>query len=380
MNLDKPLKIIHLDDGREWRGGQHQVALLAEGLATRGIAQLVLCPPGSPLGERLRKGGVEILEVDYQGEMDRKGARAIADASREFAADIIHAHTAHAHAIGLRALQIAKKSSEGEPPVFLVTRRVDFEIGRNFFSRRKYRHPDVNYIAISEGVCSVLCKGGVAAGRIDVVHSGVPPIPADMRRPRGDVRSAFKIGKDDIAIVNVGALTDHKGQRYLIEAFASVAMRFPNARLWILGDGELRETLESQVTEIGLADRIQMPGFVPDARALLSGFDLYVSSSHLEGLGTSIIDAMLAGLPVVAAAAGGVTDIVLPGSTGRLAPPRNAEALAAEMIAQLEAPEVPRQAIIDEARRFAEVNFSADSMVEGTLRVYRKLISQPRSE
>lgn len=379
MNLDKLPKIIHLDDGREWRGGQHQVALLAEGLAARGIDQLVLCPPGSPLAERLRKSGVEVSDLDYQGEMDRKGALAIADASNEFDADIIHAHTAHAHAIGLRALQRMKKLSGGEPPAFLVTRRVDFEIGRNFFSRRKYRHPDVNYIAISEGVCAVLCAGGVRAERIEVVHSGVPPIPADMRRPRSEVRSAFKIGEDEIALVNVGALTDHKGQRYLIDAFASVGERFSNARLWILGDGELRETLESQVTELGLADRVHMPGFVPDARALLSGFDLYVSSSHLEGLGTSIIDAMLAGVPVVAAAAGGVTDIVLPGLTGRLVPPRNAEALAVGIIAQLESPEIPREAIIDEARRFAEVNFSDDAMVEGTLGVYRKLMARPRS-
>ncbi len=379
MNPDKSLKIIHVDDGREWRGGQHQVALLAEGLAARGIAQLVLCPPESPLGVRLRKSGVDVSDIAFKGEMDREGARSIADVSQRFDADIIHAHTAHAHATGLRALKRVKKMSQGAPPVFLVTRRVDFEVGRNFFSRRKYKHADVNYIAISEGVCSVLCAGGVPADRIDIVHSGVPPISADKRRPRSEVRSAFKVGEDEIAIVNVGALTDHKGQRYLIDAFASVVNRLPNAGLWILGDGELRETLESQVAELGLADRIRMPGFVPDARALLTGFDLYVSSSHMEGLGTSIIDAMLAGLPVVAAAAGGVPDIVVPGSTGRLVPPRSPEALAAEIFAQLESPEIPRRAMIEEARRFVAVNFSDNAMVEGTLRVYRKLIARLRT-
>jgi glycosyltransferase involved in cell wall biosynthesis len=79
---------------------------------------------------------------------------------------------------------------------------------------------------------------------------------------------------------------------------------------------------ERRIAELGLAGRVVLHGHVEGAREKLAGFDLDVSSSHLEGLGTSILDAMLAGLPVVAAAAGGVADVVLDGQTGRLVAPR----------------------------------------------------------
>jgi glycosyltransferase involved in cell wall biosynthesis len=107
----------------------------------------------------------------------------------------------------------------------------------------------------------------------------------------------------------------------------------------------------------------------------LAGFDLYVSSSHLEGLGTAILDAMLAGLPVAAAAVGGVTDVVIDGETGRLAPARDPAALAEAVIAALEDPEGSRR-MADNARRRVAERFSAAAMAEGTLAVYRKLLSQ----
>ena len=186
----------------------------------------------------------------------------------------------------------------------------------------------------------------------------------------------MRVATGAVAIVNVGALTDHKGQRWLIEAFAAVAASLPAARLWILGEGELRADLERQASELKLSARVLMPGFVPDARYLLSAFDVYVSSSHLEGLGTSILDAMLSGVPVVAASTGGVTDIVQNGVTGRLVPAREASALAEAIVAEIECPEHIREAMTQAARHSAEVNFSAERMVEGTLAVYRKMLAE----
>ena len=116
-------------------------------------------------------------------------------------------------------------------------------------------------------------------------------------------------------------------------------------------------------------------GHVEEARIKLSGFDLFVSSSHLEGLGTAIPDAMLAGLPVVAAAAGGVPEVVIDGKTGRLVPPRDAGALAEAIVGALRDPEGSRR-MRDAARVWVGSEFSAQSMAEGTLAVYRKVLAQ----
>ncbi|MBI1784216.1 glycosyltransferase, partial [Candidatus Sumerlaeota bacterium] len=314
--------VLHLDDGRQWRGGQHQVFLLAQGLARRGIAQEVMVRPEAPLAAKLREAGIATAPLHFRGEWDWSAPRSLAIYAAERGMNILHAHTAHMHALGLRAHRRLRSSGGGGKIHLLSTRRVDFPVGRGFFSRRKYTDPMQYFIAISSAIRDVLRQGGVEAGRITLVHSGVPPIPAEAWS-RERVRDEFRIGKDEIAILNIGALTDHKGQRWLIEAAPLIAREFPSARIHIFGEGELRGELESLCASLRITDRVIFHGHIPEARIKLAGFDLYVSSSHLEGLGTSVLDAMLAGLPVAACRAGGITDVIEDESTGILCAPKD---------------------------------------------------------
>lgn len=359
-------RIVHIDDGRSWRGGQHQVFLLTTELASRCVEQKLVTPPGSPLGIRARSLGIDVIDFEFGGEMDLFGPRRLASLLAPFAPNIIHAHTSHAHALALRA---GKRLGAR----VVSTRRVDFAIGKNVFSRRKYKAAGQHFIAISEAVRRVLLDGGVAPARIDVVHSGVPAIAPDEIIPRDEVRKSLGIAPDEIAIVNIGALTDHKGQRWLVGAAPRVFERLPRARIHIVGEGELREPLENQIRELRLEQRAIVHGWVEDVRRKLTGFDLFVSSSHLEGLGTVILDAMLARLPVVAAAAGGVTDVVIDGETGRLVPIKNAEALADAIVDAVLDP-AKSQVMAANAFTRAERNFSARAMAEGTLAIYRKIL------
>lgn len=360
-------RVIHLDDGRSWRGGQHQVFLLAGELAARGVAQRLVTPPGAPLGDRARLLGIDVVEFEFGSELDWFGPRRLAERLAPFAPNIVHAHTGHAHALALR---VGRRLGAR----VVSTRRVDFAIGRNYFSRRKYRAAGQHFIAISEAVRRVLIDGGVDPARIDVVRSGVPEVPAAEIIARDEVRRSLGIGPEEIAIVNIGALTDHKGQRWLVEAAPAVCDRLPRARIHIIGEGELRGALQAQVRALGLEGRVIVHGWVEDVRRKLGGFDLFVSSSHLEGLGTVILDAMLARLPVVATAAGGVTDVVLDGETGRLVPVKNAPALAEAIVAAIEDPAGSRH-MADHALARTEQAFSARAMAAGTLEVYRKVLA-----
>lgn len=362
-------RVFHLDDGHLWRGGQHQVWLLLNELAGMGIPQCLIAREGCPLTVRARQIGIDVRTLNFRGELDLIGPHKVAAMARSFGANIIHAHTGHAHAFGRRVIRRLKGQAQ-----LLTTRRVDFPVSNNFFSARKYTDANQHFIAISKGVRQVLIDGGVAPDRIDVVNSGVPGLAADEQWTREDVRQSLGIGAEETAILNIGALTDHKGQRWLIEAAPDILARHPNARIHILGEGELKAALSEQIRQLGLEGRIVLHGYVEDARLKLSGFDLFVSSSHLEGLGTVNLDAMLAGLPVVAAAAGGVPEIVLDGQTGRLVPSRNGRALAEAINETLDDPQ-HNQPMIEAAKRHVEENFSAASMAEGTLAIYHKILA-----
>ena len=108
----------------------------------------------------------------------------------------------------------------------------------------------------------------------------------------------------------------HKGQRHLIDAAAIVLRDVPDARVVILGEGELRGSLEHQVKALHLEKHVLLPGFRDDVLALLKGFDVFVMCSETEGLGTSILDAMACGKPVVGTNTGGIPEVVEDGVTG----------------------------------------------------------------
>ena len=157
---------------------------------------------------------------------------------------------------------------------------------------------------------------------------------------------------------NVAALTGHKDHATLVEAMALLRPRCPEARLVIAGEGELRPALEALVRERGLGDRVVFAGFRHDLDRLLPAFSVFCLSSRLEGLGTSLLDAMAFGLPVVATAAGGIPEAVEDGVTGRVAPPRDPAALA-EALADVLGDEERRRAYGAAGRRRFLERFTA---------------------
>jgi len=175
---------------------------------------------------------------------------------------------------------------------------------------------------------------------------------------------------------NVAALVDHKDHATLLDAAARVVARLPRVHFVILGEGELRPQLERQVARLGLGERVHLAGFRDDVDRLLPGFDLFCLSSHMEGLGTSVLDAMCFGRPIVATSAGGIPDAVADGVSGRLVPPRDPEALAQALLRLLESPEDARRLGAGARARY-EAGVSVDRMVERTLAVLEEASGAP---
>jgi glycosyltransferase involved in cell wall biosynthesis len=158
-----------------------------------------------------------------------------------------------------------------------------------------------------------------------------------------------------------------------------VLARFPQARLLLAGDGELRVSLEAETLRLGIANSVQFLGYRHDVPDLLQAADLFVMPSYMEGLGTTLIDAMFARAPIVAAAAGGIPEVVGRGSDGEepvalMVPPRDSAGLAAA-ISQALADLPALRGIVDRAELRAQQRFTARQMVEGTLAVYREVLA-----
>jgi glycosyltransferase involved in cell wall biosynthesis len=192
-----------------------------------------------------------------------------------------------------------------------------------------------------------------------------------------NVHEAFWLPHGAPVVGNVAALVAHKGQRHLIEAIPLVIREVPDARLVILGEGELRPQLEHQVKHLRLEKHVVLPGFRADVLSLIKGFDLFVMSSETEGLGTSLLDAMAAGKACIGTRVGGIPEVIDDGRTGLLVPPHDAAALAGAIVKLLKDSAL-RTRMADAGLERVGTQFSVEKMVDGTLAAYGRTKDEGR--
>ncbi len=329
------MRILHVDTGREMRGGQWQALYLAEGLAGRGH-ECVLLARGR-LYEAARTRGLKVQAL----------SRATFWLAREWSeADLVHVHDARAHTLA---------AFTATAP-FIVSRRVAFPPRTGLLSRWKYGRAE-HFIAVSDCVRAKLERAGIPAGKISVVYDGVPlsgqasgcpPSLEQARQPlphgRGsaDVSESRPSGSGPGApgrIVAPATSDPRKGSALLREAAA-------------LGNFEV------QFSESLAADLRNAAAFV------------YIT--HEEGLGSAALLAMAAGVPVVASRAGGLPEVVVDGETGVLV--ENTPAAIAAAVRRV----TGDRTMGERGRRRVIERFSADAMIENTLAVYHRVLACSR--
>lgn len=284
--------------------------------------------------------------------------------------DVVHAHDSHGLAIAATALSFG---AAAPAPQLIASRRVDFHLNRNSFSRWKHRHV-AQFIAASQAIADMLYTDGIARDRISVVHDGIDVDRIGRIAPTS-VHQEFWLPHGVPVLVNIGALVDHKGQRYLLDALPLAMRRIPDLHLVILGEGELRRPLEQQVQRLHLERAVRMPGFRSDVLALARSADLFVMSSVTEGLGSTVLDAMAMGLAVVGTRAGGIPEAVVDGETGLLVPVADPPALADAIVSLMNDP-ARRARFGDAGRQRVARHFTVDHLVERTFAVYQEVVSR----
>lgn len=365
------LRVLHVDSERPWRGGERQVLELMRRQRRRGDDPHLAAPGDSALFARARAESFPVHAVAMRGTWDVLAVAALARLHRALRPDIVHWHAARAHALGTLAASIAPVRAR------ILSRRVDFPVRRSLGSRILYARPIDAIAAISEGVRDALIRSGVDAARIRVIPSGIDLAPFDEPFDRAAIRGRLGLAETDVLALQVAALAPHKSQTTLLQAMARIRSRHPNLRVWIAGEGPLRTSLAHEHATLELGESVRFLGFREDVTDLLRAADLFVISSYLEGLGTSILDAMAAGLPVVATRVGGIPEAVVDGETGVLVPPSDPQALGEALSALAGDPE-RRARLGVEGRRRAR-GFSADRTEERTRSLYAEVLARSKT-
>ena len=353
-NFSPPLRVLHLDSGREWRGGQRQVYLLARGQREQGHEPLVVAAPNAPLIRRLRSTGIAAAEVRMRGDWDLAAAARVRAVVRTWNADVVHAHDAHSHAIALAAL-IGRRSLP-----LIVTRRVVFvPHGRLKYGRRVSR-----FIAISGAVRDALITGRVETSRIELVYDGVPrPVVTRQR----DWRAECRWPSDSVVCGIVGAMSAEKG----VAMLAEIRQCLPESsrkriRLVLLGGQQ------TGTRSIGGLPAF-CAGFVDEIYEAMAGLDILLHPSSAEGLGTSVIDAVALGVPPVAFCVGGLPEVIEHQRCGLLVPAGDITAFAAAIDRLVQDESLRRCLGAAGPQRAAE--FSVERMVRGTHGVYDSVLA-----
>lgn len=352
-----PLRVVHVASGREWRGGQRQVLLLAKGLAAiPGVYTSVVTGNGTILAERLAAAGVTVQSVTWSMGLD---PRVVATLLGELApGTIVHAHDSHAHTLADAAIRLRKAH-------MVVTRRVDFPIRDASRWQRVERA-----IALSTPVRDRLLAVGVPSERITTVPPAVdltaldplPPWPAAV--PMRPPTTRF--------VACVAALTPEKGIDVLLDAAARLHATHPDVQWMVLGDGPQHGALIAKRKLLDLDEVVTFTGHVEHPEAVVAQAQVLVQPSRSEGFGSSVLDALALGVPVVASDTGGLPESLAAGG-GILVAPGDPAALARGVASILDDPGLHERLSGD--GRVAAEGFDVATMVSRTLDVYRSLVT-----
>lgn len=359
---------LHIETSQRWHGGANQVLHLVLGLRATGHRAVLVAHPEGELLRRMLEGD-DVIPMAPHHHVDLEASWNLSRLLKRWQPQVVHAHDPHAVAMAATALSI---SAPQPKPMLVAWHRTATHIAHDSFSRWTYSQVD-GFIAHSLVVRDHLVSDGVPRETITVVNDGTD-IERIVRLPAANVHAVCFLPTHAPIIGNVASLVPQKGLHHLIDAAALVVRAVPDARFVIVGEGELRASLEQHIHHTHLERHIFLTGLAPNAIELIKGFDLLAVSAIGGGTCTALVDAMAASKAAVATAAGGIPEVMIDGETGFLVPPRQHAAMAEKIIVLLKDP-VLRARMGAAALARARERFTVERMVQGTLAVYARLVA-----
>jgi L-malate glycosyltransferase len=365
----RKVKVLHVDFEKAWRGGQQQAGYLLENMYKMGYKTALVCHPKSALRNFAKVHKLPHYSIDMSGEFDIIAGLHLALLARQKHYNILHLHSSHALFIGLWAKLFNRRLK------LVATRRVDFHLHHSKLSRWKYDNSFLNkIICISDRIRNVLLEDRIPSKKLVTIRSGVDIHKFDHVTPPHNFRELLGIPANHLIVGTVAALVGHKDYPNLLSAAKTVTDQRDDVSFIAVGDGKQRRILEVMASSLGLKNKFIFTGFRDDVGNFLKSFDIFVLASHLEGLGTSILDAQAVGLPVIATKTGGIPEAVFHEQNGLLVPP-NSSADLATAILRLCADADLRHRYGSKGKETVQ-EFSIERTVEKNINIYEELLGK----
>lgn len=232
-----------------------------------------------------------------------------------------------------------------------------------------------NIIAISDGVRHNLINFfGVEESKIKIIYNG-SDIKHSSLGAQNQVRHDFNLENTDRIISVIGRLSEQKGLKFLLRGSVNVLSEFANLKILLVGDGELRQELKSEVVKLNLERNVLFCGNQEDVASFIDISEFTIIPSVWEGLGVSAIESMMLGKPVIASGVGGLPEVVENGETGLIVAPKDSSALSTAIKWLLGNPQITSEMGI-KAKERAENKFSLEQMMEEYSRYFKKIVSR----
>ncbi len=364
------MRVLHISSAKTWRGGEQQLAyLVGEFAAREEVQQRVFCAEGSEMETFCKKQEIPFYTYKKRFSSDPGVALKLSQVCNKTAIELIHCHDAHAHTFAVMAVAFF-----GLKMPIIVSRRVDFPIGKGLLSRWKYHHSSIRKIVcVSEKIRSIMAND-VPPNQLEVVHSGIDPERFGFKNT-GILHREFAIPEEMPIVANVAAIAPHKDYFTFVDAVEEVLKRGGKAHFFMIGsDGGEREKVERYISEKKLTNHITLTGFRKDVPQILPEAAIFLITSKTEGLGTSVLDAFACGVPVVATRAGGIPEMVIHERTGLLADVGDASTLAEHVLSLLKNPQQGQIFAANASKKL--LDFTKVETARQTLKIYEKTLSE----
>ena len=357
----RALRILHTESSLGWGGQEIRVLTEARAVARRGHEVVIAAPPEACIFAEAPGYGVEIVALPIA----RKGLTGLAAMRRLLAGrpfDVVNTHSSTDSWLAALAGALT-----GAAPALVRTRHISSPVPRNAATRWLYGRA-ARIVTTGEKLrAQVIEETGAEAARVVSIPTG---IDLERFRPgsRDSARRALGLPADATLVGIVATLRSWKGHRHLLEAIALLAR--PEVLLAVVGDGPMREALERQAAELGIAERVRFAGNQKDVVAWLQCLDLFCLPSYAnEGVPQALAQAMACALPVVTTPVGSIEELVSDGRTGVLVPPSDPAALARAIGALLD--DAPRRRALGAAAlEHARAHLGEDAMTDAMIRVF----------
>lgn len=312
------MRLIQITSSKVWRGHEQKIIYLYEAFRDYGYVedQWIICPKDSEIFSIATAKGMQVFGMDKPSEYSLRYARKIKTIADEVSADLIFIHNSQSH-----TTTVLSSIFFGLKIPLVLCRTLIKRVDTNFFRKWKYNYSGIKkIICVSNPVVEVLKYAVKDTSKLCVVGSVTDIDKFKKNKKTGLLHEEFNIPKNYRIIGNIAEFTEFKDHRTWVDTVEELVKRKQDKIKFVLiGKGKLEGEIRNMVSEKGLDDYVIFTGFRRDIPEILPEFDLFMFTSNNEPTGGVLLESYACKVPIVAANAGGIPEVVVNGETGLLA-------------------------------------------------------------